>query len=48
MSRTIPEAVLRRGGIRAEEFLLFVGLNSSSPESVTGVVVGWDGVPGDG
>jgi hypothetical protein len=41
----MPEAVLRSGGIRADEFLLFVGVNSS--ESVVGVdVVGWDGVSG--
>jgi hypothetical protein len=45
ISRTMPEAVLRSGGIRADEFLLFVGVNSS--ESVVGVdVVGWDGVSG--
>lgn len=46
MSRTMPEAVLRRGGISIEEFLLFVGVNSSSDELVTGGVAGWDGVPG--
>jgi hypothetical protein len=40
----MPEAVLRSGGIRADEFLLFVGVNSS--ESVVGVDVGWDGVSG--
>lgn len=46
MSRTMPEAVLRRGGISIEEFLLFVGVNSSSDELVTGAVAGWEGVPG--
>jgi len=46
MSRTTPEAVLSRGGIRADEFLLLVGLNSSE-SIVEGGVVGWDGVSGD-
>lgn len=44
MSRTTPEAVLRRGGISAVEFRTLVGLNSS--ESVVGGVAGWDGVSG--
>lgn len=49
MSRTIPEAVRRRGGISAEEFLLFGGLNSSvSASSVVGAEVGGcAGVPGE-
>lgn len=45
MSRTTPEAVLRRGGISAVEFRTLVGLNSSE-SVVVGGVAGWDGVSG--
>lgn len=45
MSRTIPDAVRRRGGISAEELRLLVGLKSSVGEVES---VGADaGVPGE-
>lgn len=48
MSRTVPDAVRRRGGIRVEELRLFGGLKSVEVGSGAGAgVLGWAGVPVD-